>query len=161
MLKNFFVFTTTAVSVERIPDCSSAAGKNEAAILHTITDIKHDKYIEFHYNGQGPKLNTFSHGDIFDVITRPLPGGGSVNHLEFIWDSVADTITFVGRPLPYNPASIEYSVCLFEGIDILDSVPDSYVFVKAVDKDGKDTIVFKTLKGGNVKHFYDLSHDKP
>lgn len=146
-----------------VPDCQSDPSRQEAAILHTITDLVYEQYIKYHF-GANPRVeNTIIRGLIINIINTPLPSGLLPDYIEFSWDQNTNVITPIGKAGTPAPGTndVDYSVCLFKGIDLLDNMPDAYIFVKAKDRDAKHTVVFKTIKGGNIKHYYDVSDSQP
>jgi hypothetical protein len=145
-----------------LPDCSTNSGKKKIAVSHTITDVHYTQMIEAYFGTANPVEISISHQTIFNEIGKEIQPGVFPNYLEIHWDTNHD-ITVVGAagtPAP-GPDFVCYSVCLFQGIDILDSTPDTFVFTQAKDKNDSDTVIFKTLINTNVQHYYDCSNENP
>ncbi len=146
-----------------IPDCTQNSGKIEAAVMHTITDLKHAQMIKYHFKNNQPVHTTFSMQVIATEMTRIVNPGSPATHLEFSWDDNTNVISVVGKDGEPSTGTndVDYSVCLFEGITLLDGNVDEFVFTRAKDRDGSDTVVFRSVIGGQTIHYYDVSNDKP
>ena len=167
MQQSFFVVKSSdsVLEFDFTPDCTNDDGRREAAILHTITDLKFNRFVMYQYGSAAPVTNTMQRITILNEINREIPAnsGNKAEYLEFSWNTSTHVITVegkVGTPTS-GPHDVDYSVCLFKGIDLLDDQPDTFVFIKAIDRDGNNTVVFNTIKDGQTKHYYDVSSDHP
>jgi hypothetical protein len=143
-----------------LPTCGNPNGKKELAIMHTITEEKYNHMIQYHFGNAIPVVTPKNRIELLAIINNPI-GGLLPTHLEFTWNG--DSIIINGKTgIPENINNdVDYSVCLFEGIDILDSTPDSYEFVRAIDIHQNPAVVFRTIKNGITGHFYDVSNELP
>lgn len=143
------------------PTCDNPNGKKEIAIMHTITEEKHARMVKYHFGNNIPVVTQKSRNEIYNIINTPI-SGLLPTHLEFTWDN-ADAIIINGKPgIPEDiQDEVDYSVCLFEGIDLLDNYPDTFEFVKALNMHQDSSVVFRTIKSGITGHFYDVSNELP
>lgn len=165
MLQNFYVRISekSILDAAFIPDCSGNNGKLEAAGMHTITDLRYQYMISYFFGTNQPVHNTVSYQSIKNLITTELSPGVKPTHLEFEWNSTTNAITVRAKDgiAVDGTNDVDYSVCLFEGIELLDGVVDDFIFTRACERDGKNTVVFRSVKNGNTMHYYDVSNDKP
>lgn len=165
MLQNFYVVKTedTIAANAFIPNCANNNGKIEAAKLHSITDLVFELFIDYQYGAADPVETSIPKQDIIDAITTALPGGTLPDYLEFSWDTTTHAITVTPRTGAATAGAndVDYSVCMFEGIILMDPGLEAFNFYKAKNRLGKDTIVFKTILGADVLHYYDISNDLP
>lgn len=145
-----------------LPDCSTNAGKKRIAVSHTITDLHYAQMLEAYFGPANPVEISISRQIIFNIIGKEIQPGVYPDYLEIHWDSTHGISVSggAGTPAP-GPDFVCYSACLFQGIDILDSSPDTFVFAQAKDKNDCDTVIFKTLLNNNVQHYYDCSNENP
>ncbi len=134
-------------------DCSTSDGRKNVAIFHTITELKYDAYIA---NATSPKPRSFTRDEIINAATG---GGNPAVYLSFT--IAADgSVDFKGSDDPMPVDGIHYTMCLFRGIDAMDS-PEEFTFTAAVDMRGNTTVVFKTVIGGQDVRYYDVSSEHP
>lgn len=146
-----------------LPDCSTNDGKRKIAISHTITDIFYTQMIDAYFGPANPVDISVPSPELFNIIGKEVTPGVYPDVLEFTWDPNTHEIAIsgaAGAPNP-GPNSVCYSVCLFQGINILDNNPDTFVFTQAKDKNDSDTVIFKSLLNNNVQHYYDCSNENP
>lgn len=165
MLQNFYVRLSSKAIIEAafIPDCSNNAGKLEAAGMHTITDLRYQHMIRYFFGTNPPVHNIVSYQDIKTLLTTEVSPGVMPTHLEFEWNTTTNVIAVRAKDGNATDGTndVDYSVCLFDGIELLDGVVDSFIFTRACERNGKNTVVFRTVKNGNTMHYYDVSNDKP
>lgn len=146
-----------------LPDCSTNDGKRKIAVSHTITDVNYQQMIEAYFGPANPVEISIPSPEIFRIIGKEITPGVYPDVLEFTWDPNTHSISVsgaAGAPNP-GPCCVCYSVCLFQGINILDNNPDTFVFTQAKDKNDCDTVVFKSLINNTVQHYYDCSNENP
>jgi len=146
-----------------LPDCATNDGKRKIAISHTITDIHYEQMVAAFFGTANPVEVTVSRADVLDVIGKEVAPGIFPESIQLFWDPNNHDITLTGAagvPTP-GPDNVCYSVCLFQGIEILDNEPDFYVFTMGQDRNDCNTVVFKTLLNNNVQHYYDCSNENP
>jgi hypothetical protein len=117
--------------------------------------------VKYHFGNNPVYKNNFSGITILNKITTQI-GGELPTHLEFRWDenNTIEIIPKTGNP-QVGEDNVDYSVCLFQGINILDNFPDSFELIRALTRDNMATVVFRTSTNGITGHFYDVSNELP
>lgn len=136
----------------------------EAAKIHTLTEHVFNLMLQYQY---GPNLPA-GVGTVMTIAEVEQKLGESDNddeYMELSWTGATHAIELekkAGEPMP-GFSDVDYSTLMFRGIIAWEGAAlHSFRFYKAMDRKGKDTVIFETLNAvGGTLHYYDVSNDHP
>ena len=155
-MQQTFLVSEKTDKLHYAPDCTSANGQKDTAILHSVSQALFNRF-----KGGNNDTTKILASDIMTAINTP-----STDYLKFHYDTATEQITYTlgvePYPQPGADPDVEYSICLFKGIFMIDPTVSYFLFYPAQDWDREDIIIFASFDSNDaVLNYYDLSNTHP
>lgn len=139
-------------------DCSNPNDQIGVARKHIIPLDTYNKYLRNFWGDRQPRAYAKSWTEIYDLIKNHDCQKDKLKLSADENDHENNNIVFGFETL--ESYKINYSIALFNGINLLDR-PGQFLFYKARNGTGRYDVIFEVISQAGEHRYYDLSNEEP